>query len=259
MLSRLQNKRLIAPQLWVTRVGGDNHALESWANSHLQPSSLVRLQSISSVSKRRQFIKSRWLIQQVILSLYPETNTADIIEQKNAAPLIPLLSPDYYFSLSHSVDWIGFVLSPDKVGIDIEKKRDRKNQAALAKTFMTAAEYQLYQTDEKLFYRIWCLKEAAFKALSLEDQTAGSFFKLDTAAIFTQQHQHFIELTVSDYQLTVYQPSAAIQQVDYFELSESISLDNPALGKTPPPSWRESQTGNSRRLNITRPALVNSR
>lgn len=254
MLSRLENKRLIAPQLWVTRVGGDNHALESRANGYLQPSSLVRLQSISSVKKRRQFITSRWLIQQALSALYPEANTADIIEQKNAAPLIPMLSPDYYFSLSHSVDWIAFILSPDNVGVDIEKKRDRKNQAALAKTFMTDAEYQLYQTDEKLFYRIWCLKEAVFKALTREHQTAGSFFELDTAGIFAQQCQHVMELTVSDYQLTVYQPSAAIQQIDYFELSEPM-----LLGKTPAASWQERQTENFSRLNISSPALVNSR
>ncbi|WP_394201212.1 4'-phosphopantetheinyl transferase family protein [Marinagarivorans algicola] len=76
-----------------------------------------------------------------------------------------------FFNLTHSGEYLAFCISSDgEIGIDIEHVQKRTaNIIGVAKRYFTPAEYQAIQRCEgreqyALFYKVWTLKEAAFKA-----------------------------------------------------------------------------------------------
>jgi len=81
--------------------------------------------------------------------------------------------PDGYrgahFNISHSGDWVVAALSPDRVGVDIERVRPVK--PGLAERFFSATENRMLAgiADEAgrrdLFFTLWTLKESFLKAV----------------------------------------------------------------------------------------------
>jgi len=72
-----------------------------------------------------------------------------------------------YWSLTHKSEYVGGVVAPAKIGIDIEKiKRCSK---ALFKRIADEKEWNLIRSrqidSKKLFFRYWTSKEAVLKAL----------------------------------------------------------------------------------------------
>ena len=72
--------------------------------------------------------------------------------------------PDYYFSLSHSGDYIAFVSDNYPIGVDIQKVDKLEEQ--IAKQFFTKNEYD-YVLSHGIsgFYEVWTKKEAYVKLL----------------------------------------------------------------------------------------------
>lgn len=75
--------------------------------------------------------------------------------------------PNLSFNLSHSGVYAAAVVSDGKVGIDIEKPREKKEQ--LARRFFSGREYCLLQNawSDSEFVRIWTRKESYIKAVGL--------------------------------------------------------------------------------------------
>ena len=77
-----------------------------------------------------------------------------------------------YFNLSHSGSFAALVVSSrGEVGVDIETARKRSYLKIVERFFHKDEVTQLYNCDEtereKLFYRMWTLKEAFFKATGM--------------------------------------------------------------------------------------------
>jgi len=99
---------------------------------------------------------------------YP-VNQWRFVENSHSTPSITNLPNNTHFSLSHSNGIICFATSPYPIGVDIEKINKQRDFLALADCFMNADEFEALkakQHDEKAkyFYRIWCAKEAYYKA-----------------------------------------------------------------------------------------------
>ena len=76
-----------------------------------------------------------------------------------------LCDRDFFFSLSHSGDYVICAISPREVGADIQRMRT-KGEQRLADRFFSAAERALLQScvdqnqRQELFFRLWTRKEA---------------------------------------------------------------------------------------------------
>ena len=62
------------------------------------------------------------------------------------------------------------VAADSEIGIDVEQVKSARDYHALAQRFFTASEFHLLRNtnDERLFYRIWVLKEASVKARGMK-------------------------------------------------------------------------------------------
>jgi len=82
---------------------------------------------------------------------------------------VPLPFNGHYWSLSHKSEFVGGVVAPAKIGMDIEKIRPVSN--GLYKKIADDDEWDLATSDRQaLFFRYWTSKEAVVKA-------AGTGFK----------------------------------------------------------------------------------
>ncbi len=70
---------------------------------------------------------------------------------------------DACFSVSHSGNLVICAVSENEIGIDIEKKRKIRLDAA--KKFANDAEMEYIGNDTDRFFEIWTLKEAYFKCI----------------------------------------------------------------------------------------------
>ncbi len=75
---------------------------------------------------------------------------------------VPLVTNGWYWSLTHKPEYVGAVISPAHIGIDIEKIRP-VSEALFQKT-ASDKEWELGDKSETLFFRYWTAKEAALKA-----------------------------------------------------------------------------------------------
>lgn len=75
---------------------------------------------------------------------------------------------DFYFNISHSVEWIICAIDMENIGVDIEKIRNIKYKE-VAQNFFSEGEYRfIFSNGEKEeqnnFFRVWTLKESYIKA-----------------------------------------------------------------------------------------------
>lgn len=94
--------------------------------------------------------------------------------------------PEYFYSVSHSNSYLGFVLSKNNIGLDIEQRQIRKFEAL--KMVSTDSEIEeATELDDK--YKLWTFKEAYAKYIK---KGLGSYLKeisydnhnIETSTIF---------------------------------------------------------------------------
>ncbi|SIS40321.1 4'-phosphopantetheinyl transferase family protein [Neptunomonas antarctica] len=165
--------------LWFARVEALTKSDSEYAENLLSPSEMLRLRSINSPKKRREYLQSRLLMRRALSDVFDETDVAWIfIEHPSRAPEIENIPSHMHYSLTHSNGLICFALSNGVVGVDVELTRFRTNFTELAAAFMSEEELKLLADLNKkqaMFYRIWCAKEAYFKALTEKEQIVFSF------------------------------------------------------------------------------------
>lgn len=89
-------------------------------------------------------------------------NSLDFMEGENGKPF--LSEEQFFFSLSHSGDWVVCAVDSQIIGIDIEQMKDCKLQ--VAKRFFALKEYEQLQAQGEnrvLFYKMWTAKESYTK------------------------------------------------------------------------------------------------
>lgn len=123
------------------------------------------------VSQRHQCRRlAHFLLWQLLkIARKPTALLAQIQRTKSGRPYFPNESID--FNISHSGDWVAVMLDvknegKSAVGIDIEFPKTRNFQALMAHIAPRAeADWFIHQTSqEKAFYRCWCLREAVLKS-----------------------------------------------------------------------------------------------
>ncbi len=175
-------------QLWFARVSDLTLDQEQGVIPLFSESEADRLGRIKSHKKRREYLLSRALMRHALnLHFDSRAQLWEFVERSGATPFVANLMPSTHISLSHSGGLICFALSDCPVGIDIEGTRKRRKFSALAEVFMNAAELDSLAQDESKqadsFYRIWCAKEACFKALPAAKQATTALRKIDSSAL----------------------------------------------------------------------------
>ncbi|GAC13122.1 4'-phosphopantetheinyl transferase family protein [Aliiglaciecola lipolytica] len=163
-------------QLWETEVENDDLKLASSTANILSFSERERLGKINHPNKRQEYLYSRALIRHGLSQYFDKKpNFWKISERPNSVPAVLNLPLSLKYSLSHSNKKICFAVSSFPIGIDIEKRKNKKDLTSLAQLFMSESELKnlsVLSSGEKLsfYYRIWCAKEAYFKSLELAYQ-----------------------------------------------------------------------------------------
>ena len=135
--------------------------------------------------ERNQKISSEILIKKV-LNLYniecnmglslEEIDKEEICRKEKGKPYFKKIPLE--FSISHSGDIWVCVMGNSKVGIDIQMKKP-VSAIEIAKRFFTKEESKLIEeTDEKVFFKIWTMKEAFVKFTG-----EGIFYGLDKFSV----------------------------------------------------------------------------
>lgn len=76
---------------------------------------------------------------------------------------VPMPTDGLYWSLTHKIDYVGAVVAPWPVGIDIEKIKP-VGQLLFRKTAVEKEWALLDDTPNRCFFRYWTAKEAVLKA-----------------------------------------------------------------------------------------------
>ncbi len=112
------------------------------------------------MDKDRRLSLGAGILLEKVLKQYDKSS---VRIDKNGKPYLP--ESDIYFNLSHSGDYALLAVSDLPVGCDIEIISEYNDK--LAKRFFHDEEYALLQNSEdrqRLFYRLWTLKESVIKA-----------------------------------------------------------------------------------------------
>lgn len=165
--------------------------------------------SLRHPHRRQEYLSSRLLICTALSNLFDQPlHYWKIEERSNSAPLIHNLPIPGYISLTHSKGLICFALSADRIGIDAEYKKSSKDFTAAAELFMSASE-QASMPDslterQHYFYRLWCAKEAFYKALPTTEQAQTTLISLPYADLKSTAGQWYLhEAELDHYHIAV--------------------------------------------------------
>lgn len=131
------------------------------------------LSAMTAARRRAQFIAGRWLARQCLAVRaggrwqdYALSAPDDGAPQLLAAPA----SGSWYFSLSHSGDWLACAVSQQPVGVDVECSDRTRDFPALNEWMHEPQVLQDMPADpgeqQAWFYAQWTLKEAWFKQVT---------------------------------------------------------------------------------------------
>jgi 4'-phosphopantetheinyl transferase EntD len=133
----------------------------------------ARLSAMTAQRRRTQFIAGRWLARQSLAARgggrwqdYALSAPDDGAPQLLAAPV----SGAWYFSLSHSGDWLACAISSQPVGVDVECSDRARDFPALNEWMhepQALADMPADPRDQQAwFYAQWTLKEAWLKQVT---------------------------------------------------------------------------------------------
>jgi len=132
----------------------------------LSPEEITRAQAFKH--KQHNFVATRVLMRKVLAHYTgTQSNSLEIARREEGKPY--LLNSPLYFNLSHSGSFAALaVTAAGEIGVDIETIRTR-NFLAIAERYFHADELKQLATSndstrEQLFFKLWTLKEAFFKA-----------------------------------------------------------------------------------------------
>ena len=159
--------------LWLSKVADTTREIEEQTKLLLSASEKKRFNATKSLKKQREFLLSRALMRHALSQLFDiPLSDWQFINTDRAAPIISNLPQNTYFSLSHSNGFICFIASPEPVGIDTENLSRERRYFEAAELFMSDEEINTLKSESKTmvktnFYRVWCAKEAYFKASTI--------------------------------------------------------------------------------------------
>lgn len=91
-----------------------------------------------------------------------EINDEDILTNKFDKPYIK--NNPIYFSISHSLNFVGVLLSDNECGLDIQHD-DNLTHEKLAKKILLDKEYKMYEKNRDILFKKWVQIEAYYKKM----------------------------------------------------------------------------------------------
>ena len=91
-----------------------------------------------------------------------EINDDDILTNKFDKPYIK--NNPIYFSISHSLNFVGVLLSDNECGLDIQHD-DNLTHEKLAKKILLDKEYEMYEKNRDILFKKWVQIEAYYKKM----------------------------------------------------------------------------------------------
>lgn len=91
-----------------------------------------------------------------------EINNEDILTNKFDKPYIK--NNPIYFSISHSLNFVGVLLSDNECGLDIQHD-DNLTHEKLAKKILLDKEYEMYEKNRDILFKKWVQIEAYYKKM----------------------------------------------------------------------------------------------
>ena len=153
--------------------------------AELGPGERLRYRNFLRPQRAREFLLGRILLRRAVCSKLGIGNEQIVVtERENQAPSLALSLPHdspnnllpFYFSLSHSRDWIGCAASATcHVGLDIEDKNHPRDIAAHSAAAFDADELNWLKKLPEVqrvdaFYRLWNCNEALYKLRHNQEQ-----------------------------------------------------------------------------------------
>lgn len=120
----------------------------------------------------------------------------------------PHLDDDKYISITHSFNFSGIIISDKKVGIDIEKQRNKIIR--IGHKFTPIDEYRTIANDDALVRKltiVWCAKESLYKSFSEKSVSFLQNIDVDDFDLDTQRTTAKV----------VYGDKQEIYDIDFFE------------------------------------------
>lgn len=224
-------------QLWFSRVGDASRPAENQVLDWLSPSELGRLQQLGHERRRREYLLSRALMRHALQHQFQRAEADWRFTERNAAPpRISGLPRGTHLSLSHSGGYICFAIASCAVGVDIEARKPGRDYLAAAEWFMDNAERaQLGRrraTRAEYFYRLWCAKEACFKALTPALQARTSLRTIRHADLRRgRSDRQLIEGDGDEFRMAAVVAAGAlrIEQASFLE-TVAVALPSTGLG-----------------------------
>jgi len=175
-------------QLWFASVSDATAREERKVLEQFSYSEFSRLQEITSSRKRREYLLSRALMRHALGQHFqPRAGAWQFVERAGAIPLVANLPEGIHFSLSHSGGHICFAIADCALGVDIETFDRQRDFAGMAEAFMNDEELARLKRGATIraddFYRVWCAKEACYKALPARQQAATLLRQLSYSAL----------------------------------------------------------------------------
>ncbi|MCW8208421.1 4'-phosphopantetheinyl transferase superfamily protein [Verminephrobacter aporrectodeae subsp. tuberculatae] len=138
----------------------------------LSPAEQGRLSAMTATRRRAQFIAGHWLARHCLAARAGgHWQDYALSAPDDAAPHIlampeRMASGDWYFSLSHSGDWLACAVARHPVGVDVECSHRPRNFQALNEWIHEPSDRPAETTPQEQqarFYAQWTLKEAWIK------------------------------------------------------------------------------------------------
>lgn len=168
---------------------------------NLRAESLNRVNGMKSELHRRGFISVRHLLAEF------GYKDADLFYDTNGKPH---LKDGKHISITHSFTFSAIIISTVKVGIDVEKQRDKIG--VIAKKFIDYEFKYLFETDKDYIKKltvIWGIKESLYKLFA----TPGMLFKTHFLVIpFSIEDQETVAWI--DYKNTKYRYTTRFLEFD---------------------------------------------
>lgn len=165
-----------------------------------------RYQTITDELTRRQFLFSRFILKNKLFEVLSKNSNEITFEfNEHGKPFLP--SQDRtFFNLSHSGNYVGYILAKKEVGLDIQAKREINNIDGLIKKICHKNEINMLSNNRlEMFTKLWTLKEAFSKCTGkgIQENFASIDFsklllldKFDSAFIEVNNNHFECEFTI---------------------------------------------------------------
>jgi 4'-phosphopantetheinyl transferase len=158
------------------------------AHGSFAAAELARAEKVTADDRRERFLARRWMARSLLAEATGEEPGELVLERRcercgdlHPANPFPTGAGEVWWSASSSDGLAAVALAGSRVGLDLERRAERRRWKGIAGRFYTEAEREAIAGSPQRFFDFWTLKEAYLKALGLG--LPGGLRSLDCAGL----------------------------------------------------------------------------